>query len=249
MCSGLTIGIAGRTLVADLALRIAPGSMTCILGCNGAGKTLTLHTLAGLRSTAGEVHIDGRALREWPRRALARYLALLTQDTEDPFPSTVLDAVLVGRHPHLDFWQWEAEPDRQIAHEVLSEVALAEFAKREVASLSGGERRRVAIAAVLAQQARLLLLDEPLNHLDPHHQSLVMRVLLRRRQEGHAILMSVHDAGLAARCADDVLLLFGDGQWCFGPTAEVLTAAAVARLYGVSIRELVWEHGRTFITE
>jgi iron complex transport system ATP-binding protein len=248
-CRDLTIAIAGRTLVADLALRIEPGSLTCILGCNGAGKTLTLHTLAGMRGTTGEILIEGRALRDWPRRALARSLALLTQDTEDAFPSTVLEAVLVGRHPHLDFWQWEAEPDRQIARAALAEVALSEFAEREVASLSGGERRRVAIAAVLAQQARLLLLDEPLNHLDPHHQALVMRQLLRRRTQGHAILMSVHDAGLAARYADDVLLLFGAGQWCFGPTAQVLTAAAVARLYSVPVRELTWEHGRTFITE
>lgn len=248
-CRNLTIGIAGRTLVADLTLRIEPGSLTCILGCNGAGKSLTLHTLAGLRSTTAELEIHGRALRAWPRRALARYLALLTQDSEDAFPSTVLDAVLVGRHPHLDFWQWEAEPDRQIARAALAEVALSDFAEREVASLSGGERRRVAIAAVLAQQARLLLLDEPLNHLDPHHQSLVVRLLQRRRDQGHSVLMSVHDAGLAARCADAVLLLFGDGQWRFGPTAEVLTAATVAHLYGVSVRELTWDQGRTFITE
>lgn len=248
-CSGLDIGIAGRTLVQDLCLRIEPGSLTCVLGCNGAGKTLTLHTLAGVRHTTAPLSIDGRALRDWPRRDRARFLALLTQDTEDPFPSTVLDAVLVGRHPHLDFWQWEAEADRDIAREALGEVGLAEFAAREVASLSGGERRRVAIAAVLAQQARLLLLDEPLNHLDPHHQSLVMRVLLRRRAAGNAVVLSVHDAGLAARCADAVLLLFGDGQWSFGAPAQVLTTDTLARLYGVPIRELSWDGGRTFIAD
>ena len=126
---------------------------------------------------------------------------------------------------------------------------LAEFAEREVASLSGGERRRVAIAAILAQQPRLLLLDEPLNHLDPHHQALVMQELLKQRQHGHTVLLSVHDAGLAARCADNVLLLFGDGRWHFGPTAEVLTAAMVTRLYGLPVRELSWEHGRTFVAE
>jgi iron complex transport system ATP-binding protein len=248
-CRNVTVAVARRALVADLTLHIEPGTMTCLLGCNGAGKTLTLHTLAGVRSTEGEVRIDGRAMPEWPRRALARALALLTQDTQDAFPSTVQDAVLVGRHPHLDFWQWESGLDREIAREALAEVALSEFAEREVASLSGGERRRVAIAAVLAQQARLLLLDEPLNHLDPHHQALVMHLLLRRRAQGHAVVMSVHDAGLAARYADNVLLLFGDGQWCFGPTAQVLTAAAAARLYSMPIRELTWEHGRTFVTE
>jgi iron complex transport system ATP-binding protein len=248
-CTGVTIAIGGRTLVKDLALHLVPGSMTCILGCNGAGKTLTLHTLAGLRSTSGEICLEGRVLRAWPRRALARCLGLLTQDSEDPFPSSVLDAVLVGRHPYLDFWQWEAEPDRRIAGEALGAMALADFAEREVANLSGGERRRVAIAAVLAQQPRVLLLDEPLNHLDPHHQALVVQVLLKQRQQGHTVLMSVHDAGLAARCADSVLLLFGDGRWHFGPTAEVLTAAMVTRLYGLPVRELSWERGRTFVAE
>jgi iron complex transport system ATP-binding protein len=160
----------------------------------------------------------------------------------------VLDAVLVGRHPHVDFWRWETEQDRQIARDSLAAVALCKFAAREVSSLSGGERRRVAIAAILAQQARLLLLDEPLNHLDPHHQSLVMNLLLRQRQQGHSILMSLHDAGLAARCADQVLLLFGDGRWCFGATDQVLTVAMVSQLYGMAVRELTWEHGRTFVT-
>ncbi len=248
-CSGISIEIGGRTLVENLALSIEHGSLTCILGRNGTGKTLTLHTLAGVRATAGEVRIDACPVRQWLRRPLARSLGLLTQTSEDPFPSSVLDAVLVGRHPHLDFWQWESPSDRQIALDALDQVKLTALAERDVATLSGGERRRVAIAALLAQQPRVLLLDEPLNHLDPHHQIMVMRLLQRQQQQGHAVLMSLHDAGLAARFADHVLLLFGNGEWCHGPVEQVLTEDAVARLYGTQVRQLSWEHGRTFVAE
>lgn len=105
-CTQLMVAVAGRTLVRDLELAIAGGAVTAILGCNGAGKTMTLHTLAGLRAPAhGSVTLNGALLANWPRRSLARKLGLLTQTTEDPFPSTVLDSVLVGRHPHIDFWR------------------------------------------------------------------------------------------------------------------------------------------------
>jgi iron complex transport system ATP-binding protein len=131
-CTTLTVEVAGRALVRDLQLAIA-GGVTAILGCNGAGKTLTLHTLAGLRAPArGAVTLDSDLLATWPRRALARKLGLLTQTTEDPFPSTVLDSVLVGRHPHIDFWRWESEDDREIARASLRAVALEELAGREV---------------------------------------------------------------------------------------------------------------------
>ena len=119
-CAGLSVEAPGRTLVRGLDLEIFGGALTCVLGCNGAGKTLTLHTLAGLREpAAGNVKLDALALDKWPRRELARRIGLLTQTTEDPFPSTVLDSVLVGRHPHIDFWRWESDADRAIARAAL----------------------------------------------------------------------------------------------------------------------------------
>ena len=118
-CAQLTVEVAGRVLVRDLQLAVASGAVTAILGRNGAGKTMTLHTLAGLRAPArGIVTLNGQSLASWPRRSLARKLGLLTQTTEDPFPSTVLDSVLVGRHPHIDFWRWESDADREIARAV-----------------------------------------------------------------------------------------------------------------------------------
>jgi iron complex transport system ATP-binding protein len=249
-CRQLTVEVAGRTLVRDLDLTIAGGTVTAVLGRNGAGKTMTLHTLAGLRAPAhGSVLLDGESLVTWPRRALARRLGLLTQTTEDPFPSTVLDSVLVGRHPHIDFWRWESEADRTIARAALASVAIEELAEREVDTLSGGERRRVALAALLAQNPDVFLLDEPINHLDPHHQLDVLKLLREKAHAGCTVVMSLHDAGLAARFSDHALLLFGNGEWLSGPTAEVLTPETMSKLYSVAVREISWAGGRTFVAE
>jgi len=246
-CAALDVAIAGRTLVKNLALAIERGSVTCVLGCNGAGKTLTLHTLAGLRAPqAGRVSVAGRDLAAWPRKELARELGLLAQTTEDAFPSTVLEAVLIGRHPHIDFWHWESEQDKSIARAALSAVGLLDLEQRDIATLSGGERRRVAIATLLAQDPNVLLLDEPINHLDPHHQIEVLRLLRTRAAEGRTVIMSLHDVGLATRFADHALLLFGNGDWLHGPVADTLTEGTISRLYGMRMKELAWEGGRTF---
>ncbi|AMN45827.1 iron complex transport system ATP-binding protein [Steroidobacter denitrificans] len=247
-CHRLTVEVAGHPLVHELELSVHAGTMTCILGRNGTGKTLTLHTLAGLRAPAGgEIKIGTQRIDTLSRRELALSLGLLLQGTEDPFPSSVLDTVLVGRHPHIGFWAWENENDRVASRAALAAVGMESFAQRDVATLSGGERRRVAIASLLAQNPDLFLLDEPLNHLDPHHQMDVLKLMKERTRAGHAVMMSLHDAGLAARFADHALLLFGGGEWLSGPSREVLTEETISRLYGVPVREIAWAQGRTFV--
>jgi iron complex transport system ATP-binding protein len=247
-CSSLDIRVADRELVRNLTLEFPAASVTAILGRNGPGKTLTLHTLAGLREPQrGEVLLGGRSLTAWARRDRARALGLLTQTTEDSFPSSVLEAVLVGRHPHIGFWDWEDEGDQQLAREALAAVDLAGVETRDVVTLSGGERRRVALAALLTQNPDIYLLDEPTNHLDPHHQIDSLTLLQAKAREGHTIAMTLHDATLAARFADQVLMLFGDGEWVYGPTREVLTESTMARLYGLPVQEVTWPGGRTFV--
>jgi iron complex transport system ATP-binding protein len=247
-CDALTVRVPGRTLVSQLSIRVPRGRIVAVLGRNGAGKSSTLHSLAGLHPHAtGQVLVAGRPRGEWPRRALARRLALLSQLTEDPFPGTVLDSVLVGRHPHIDFWHCESDADRAIARRALAQVDLAGLDAREVASLSGGERRRLAVAAVLAQEPDVYLLDEPIQQLDPHHQVAVLKLFRALADAGRSVLMSLHDVGMAARFADEALLLFGDGRWRHGAQDEVLNEQSIGELYGMPVRELRFDNGRTFV--
>jgi len=247
-CSGLAVRVPGRELVRELNTQFLPGTVTAVLGRNGAGKSSLLHVLAGLATpAAGEVLLAGRPLAAWPRRDLARRLGLLTQSSEDPFPGTSLETALVGRHPHLDFWQWETDADRAVARRCLAEMDLAGLESRDVATLSGGERRRLAIATVLAQDPGVFLLDEPVQQLDPPHEMDVLRRCRALADAGRTVVLSLHDPGIAARFADAVLLLFGDGRWRHGTAADSLDEAAVAELYGIAVRELRWEGGRTFV--
>lgn len=247
-CSHLDVRVGDRVLVRDLGVQIRRGSVTCLLGRNGAGKTLTLHTLCGLRPAAsGEVTFDGKPLAQWPRRQLAQRMGLLSQASDDPFPSSVLETALIGRHPHIGFWQWESDTDRRIARTALEAVDMSTMESRETDTLSGGEHRRVEIATLLAQDPDVMLLDEPINHLDPQHQIDVLRMLRARADAGRAVVMSLHDIGLATRFCDQAILLFGDGEWVSGPAADVLNEAAISRLYGIAVREISWEGGRTFV--
>jgi iron complex transport system ATP-binding protein len=247
-CREVTVEVPGRTLVRDLTFGLPAGRMLAVLGRNGAGKSSTLHTFAGLHAPAhGEVSIHDRPLPHWERREFARTLGLLPQLVEDPFPATALEATLVGRHPHLDFWAWEGAADRASARAALAAVDLAGCDDREVTTLSGGERRRLSIATILAQDPRLFVLDEPIHQLDPQHQLEVLRLFRRMVDAGRTVVVSLHDAGLAARFADDALLLFGDGRWLHGECTQVLNEQSLGELYGVAVRELRWDGGRTFV--
>jgi iron complex transport system ATP-binding protein len=238
-----------RALVRDLSVEFAPGEVVAILGRNGSGKTLTLHTLAGLRApAAGEVLLAGTPLAQLRRRAIALRLGLLPQDLEDAFVSTALETVLIGRHPHLALWQWETAQDEELARAALAAVDLAGFATRRTDTLSGGEQRRVAVAALLAQQPSTFLLDEPTNHLDPHHQLAVLSIFRKLATAGSTVVTTLHDPTLAARFADRVLLLFGDGRWSLGPVATTLTAATLSELYLTPMLELAHGGRRVFVS-
>jgi len=235
-CSGLDITVNDRTLVHNLNLSFAPGTVTCVLGRNGTGKSLTLHTLAGLRSFAkGTVQLGTASLTTFSRRSVAQQLAFVAQDIEEPFPVTVMECAVSGRHPHIDFWQWESAADYAVASQALEDVDLAAFAERSVQTLSGGERRRLAIAVALTQAPDIFVLDEPVNHLDPQHQLQVLKLLRRKADEGRTVIMSLHDPNLALQFADQVLLLFGDGRWNHG-NMTILDDVTISELYRTPMR-------------
>jgi iron complex transport system ATP-binding protein len=247
-CRGVTVSVPARELVSDLTAEFRPGTILAILCRNGAGKSSLLHVLAGLRApAAGEVRLRGRPIVQWPRREFAAQVGLLPQASEDPFPGTVLETVLVGRHPHIDFWRWEDEEDLDVARRCLRQMDLAGLEGRDVGSLSGGERRRLAVAAVLAQEPQTYLLDEPVQQLDPRHELQVLELFRALADAGRTVIMSLHDAGLAARFADEALLLYGDGRWLHGTAGDALNEQTIASLYGVDVRELRWDGGRTFV--
>lgn len=234
----LTLRAGARTLVEGLTQRFEAGEIWCVAGANGAGKTTLIATLAGLReSVAGQVDVDGVALRDWPPVRLAQRRALMPQDVRDAFSASVLDTVLLNRYPHLAGWGWESEDDRAAAHAALATLGLETFAARDVLSLSGGERRRVALAAVLCQDAPLLLLDEPLAHLDLHHQIACLEALAHWVNTGsRTVVFSCHDLNLARRYATHALLLDGRGGCFAGPVREVLTAERASAALGHPLR-------------
>lgn len=247
-CNNLDINVPGRALVQQLKLDLVQGEFLAILGPNGVGKSLSLHTLAGLRAAdGGSVTLDGKSVAATSRAQIATSLALLPQYTEDIFPATVFDTVMIGRHPHIGRFKWASNDDRAMASAALREVDLDTMQQRDIATLSGGERRRLAIAQVLTQAPDIYLLDEPTNHLDPQHQLDVLRVFRARSQAGAAVIASLHDVNLAARFADRCLLLFGDGRWVLGDTATVLTSDRLSELYATRMESLAWNDINLFI--
>lgn len=245
----LRVDIAGKRIGGDLDLAVAAGQCWAVLGANGSGKTTLLHTLAGLRpAAAGTIELDGRPLGHWSRRAIARRLGILLQESDDPFPATVLETALIGRHPHLGPWQWEGPEDHALAHQALAEVELTGFEHRGVDTLSGGERRRLALATLRVQDPQLALLDEPTNHLDLHHQIRLLGQLRdHARASGGALMMALHDVNLAARFCDHALLVFADGEVLHGPAAQLLRADYLTCLYHHPIEEVAGNGQRAFL--
>lgn len=248
----LTLRAGERVLVDWLDLAVAAGECWCLAGPNGAGKTTLLSTLAGLRPVqatssrdaaiagSGRVEIEGKSLAQWRPAPLAKVRALMPQQTRDAFGATALEVVLAGRHPYLAqgrWGAWESDEDIAAAMAALAQVGMEDFAARDVTTLSGGERQRVSLAAVLAQATPLLLLDEPVSHLDLHHQIDALEQLARHAQrDDAAVIFSCHDLNLARRFATHALLLDGRGGWRAGPVGEVLSAEYCSDAFGYPLR-------------
>lgn len=230
----LAVGIGRTPVCSALDLAIAPGTCWGILGRSGVGKTTLLHTLAGLRKPDdGAVRWRGRELGRLPRRELARGLGVVLQHDDYRFPLSVRETALAGRHPHLGRWQAERAEDLDAVDAALQAVGLAGLEERLADSLSGGERRRLALATLLAQDPLLALLDEPVNHLDPGQQLAVIDLVRRRFGAGdRALVVVLHDVNLALRCCTHLLLLAGDGAVHAGEAAALATPATLSALYG-----------------
>ncbi len=233
----LTAGVGARALVRELDLVIAPGQMWAVLGQNGSGKTTLLHALAGLAPTiAGRIEVAGKPIGDYARRELGRALGVLLQQEAQEFWGTLRDYVTLGRHPHLHSLFGTDAQDEAAVVQALAAFDLEPLAAQAYQTLSGGERQRARLAQLWAQDPALLLLDEPLQHLDLRHQAqLFERVEAAVREQRKAALVVLHDLTWAGRC-DRALLLYGDGRYQTGRAAELLEPDTLEALYGCRVR-------------
>jgi iron complex transport system ATP-binding protein len=230
----LATGYPERVLVRELELRIEPGQTWAVLGNNGSGKSTLLLTLAGLRpALRGEIQLSGRVLSAFAARARARHLGLLLQEDPCAFWGSVREYVLLGRYPHRrSLWGW-SDGDFAQADAAIAQVDLDGRAQRPLNALSGGERQRARLAMMLAQSPHVLLLDEPLQHLDLRHQRDVLALLGKwADSSARAVCMSLHDPWAARRFCTHAVMLFDDGRWRAGPVEALLDDASLERLYG-----------------
>ncbi len=243
------VAIGARVLIDQLTLQVQAGQRWVVLGRNGAGKTRLLEVLLGLHAPAvGTIDLDGAPLRGMPLAAAARLRAFLPQHAPVPFGETVLQAVLIGRHPYRrSTASVDEHADVMLALQALEVVHLRQHAARTVTELSGGERQRVALAALLVQQTPLLLLDEPLNHLDLAQQQGVLDHLRQLSQQGRAVVCTLHDINQALALATHVVLLDGAAGAQCGTAAELLTVAHLQRIFDVRLCEVVQGGQRCFL--
>ena len=235
----IDISIPNRTLIKDFSLTVESNNFLVILGKNGAGKSLSLHTFAGLRSAeSGEILLNNNNINNLKRRDIAKTLALLPQNSEDIFPATVFDSVLIGRHPHISPFNKETMEDIKISLDALDKVGLLDLKNSNINILSGGERRRLSIAQVIAQNAKIYLLDEPTNHLDPLHQLAILNLFKQMADNNYIVMATMHDVNLAAKYASHCLLLYGDGSWDFGIKEKILNEENLTRLYNIPMQKI-----------
>jgi iron complex transport system ATP-binding protein len=233
------VDAGGRAIVDDVSFEVERGAWLSLLGPNGAGKTTVLRVVAGLRRFRGTVRLAGRRLEELGRREAARRVALVPQIPVVPPALSVGDYVLLGRTPHLGVLAREGAEDRRAAGAALRRLELDTLADRALGSLSGGELQRAVIARALAQQAPILLLDEPTAALDLGHQQQVLELVDElRRADGLTVVAAMHDLTLAAQYGERLVLVDRGRVVADGAAADVLTRERLESLYGANVRVL-----------
>ncbi|WP_313297290.1 ABC transporter ATP-binding protein [Stenotrophomonas sp.] len=231
---GLAIGHAGVALGAPFALSVQPGEVLCLLGPNGCGKTTLFRTLLGLLPAVhGELDLQGSPLRAHDRAARARRMGYVPQAAPLPFAWRVREVVAMGRAAHLGLLATPGRADEAIADDCLRELGLQALAERTVTTLSGGERQLVLIARALAQQAQLLIMDEPTASLDFGNQLRILDTVRRLADRGIGVLLSTHQPQHALQVADRIALMSTGSLQALGPAREVATPERLATLYGV----------------
>lgn len=234
-----------KLIVSNLNVQFKPGQIWGILGRNGSGKTTMLHTISGLSKVAkGNICLNGKPFKQFKLRHLAQYIGILLQNEAYHYPNSVWQSVMLGRYPYSNVWKSESLEDVANVEQALTAVELQHLAQRCVTTLSGGERRRVAIATLFAQTPKYYLLDEPLHQLDIRLQIKVLKYLqYLSLSSNKCTIMSLHDPNLAMRFCDHFILLFEDGSHEIGGKELLYQEAVFERLYQQSCKWIKTESG------
>jgi iron complex transport system ATP-binding protein len=235
----LAFGYPGRLVGQGVSLGVQAGEVLALLGPNGGGKTTLLKTLLGLlKPQGGRVFLEGKPLADFPVAERARRIGYVPQAHAGAFAFSVRDVVLMGRTAHQGLFASPSKADRALAQSKLAELGIAHLSEQPYTMISGGERQLVLIARALAQEPRVIVLDEPTASLDFGNQGKVLRQIGDLKSRGLAVLFTTHDPNHALRHADRVALLSGGTLLAAGPPIEMLTASRLADLYGAEIHTL-----------
>jgi iron complex transport system ATP-binding protein len=236
-CRDVSVELGGQVIVTGVDVDVPAGGWVSIVGPNGAGKTTLLRAVAGLVGYSGTIDVGGTAMVALSARSRARAVAVVPQDPILPYGLKVLDYVLLGRTSHISRFGVEGVRDLAVARDVLQQLELSPLAQRRIETLSGGERQRTVLARALAQEAPVLLLDEPTTALDIGHQQEVLDLVDElRRDRGLTVLSTMHDLTLAAQYAASLVLLDRGAVVTSGSPDDVLTEDNLSRYYGARVR-------------
>ena len=235
----LDFGFPGRTIGRDVSFALSAGEVMCVLGPNGGGKTTLFRTILGLlASHAGKILLQGSSIDSLSRQEIARLIGYVPQGHTGYFAYTVRDFVLMGRTAHVGIFSTPSKQDLEVAERALASLGMAHLAGRPITEVSGGERQLALVARALAQEPRLLVLDEPTASLDFGNQVRVLERIAALAQTGISILFSSHDPDHAFLCAQRALLLAEGRALEIGAPREVIRPDTLQRLYGVSVQVL-----------
>jgi len=231
----------GNVALRNSSFRISGGTICALVGVNGSGKSTLFKAIMGfLKPAQGSVRIAGRTVDEARKTKQIAYVPQ-SEDVDWTFPVSVWDVVMMGRYGHMNFMRIARAEDKRIVAESLERVSMSEFKDRQIGELSGGQKKRVFLARALAQQGRLILLDEPFTGVDVKTEAAIIELLRALRKEGHIILVSTHNLGSVPEFCDQVVLV-NRTVLAFGPTEQVFTEDNLAQAFGGVLRQFHFEH-------
>ncbi|MGH8504090.1 MAG: ABC transporter ATP-binding protein [Gammaproteobacteria bacterium] len=232
----LAFGYPHKPVGRDVSLALEAGQILCLLGANGSGKTTLFKTLLGLlKPKGGDIMLDGASTLSWPRRRLARAMAYVPQVHAAYFPFTVMDTVLMGRAAHMSLFAVPSQLDREAALAALTTLRVEALEDEPYAQISGGQRQLVLIARALAQEAKILIMDEPTSSLDYGNRVRVLEHIRRLARDGLGIIFSTHDPDQALSSADTVAMLHDGRLIQQGAPSDVITRENMRLIYGVEL--------------